>query len=170
MNKIIAPLPAGTSWHVLHVRPRCEKKAAAYCLGAQLPCYLPLRVERKKYQRRLVEVWKPLFPGYVFAGFRPDQKMVLLQSGQIARILEVKDQAKFTGEIEQVRRALEADPELQACPVITGGMPVRITSGPFRGLEGIVVKTKGRARVTINVDMIGQGVVIETDEDALECM
>jgi transcription antitermination factor NusG len=170
MNTIADRLPAGVSWHFLHVRPRCEKKAAAYCSGAKVPCYLPLRVERKKYQRRLVEVWKPLFPGYVFAGFRPDQKVVLLQSGQIARVLEVKDQARFAGEIEQVRKALAAEPELQACPAITGGMPVRITKGPFQGLEGIVVKTKGRARVTINVDMIGQGVTIEAAEDALECL
>lgn len=170
MNKVVIPLPEGAFWYVLHVRPRCEKKTVLYCAGARLACYLPLRVERKKYQRRLVEVWKPLFPGYVFAGFRPDEKALLLQGGQIARILEVKDQARFIGEIEQVRKALAAEPGLQACPAITGGMPVRIKRGPFQGLEGIVVKTKGHARVTINVDMIGQGVAIEVDEDALECL
>jgi transcription antitermination factor NusG len=47
---------------------------------------------------------------------------------------------------------------------------VRITEGPFQGLEGIVVKAKGGARVIINVDMIGQGVAIEADEDILECL
>jgi len=179
-------------WHVLHVRPRCEKKLAAYCSTLPLQHYLPLRMERKKYQRRNVEVWKPIFPGYVFAIFRPGQRISLLQSGQIVRVLEVKDQARFTGEIEQIRKALVADPGLQACPALTSGMTVRITAGPFQGLEGIVVKAKGQAsavvqgamadksprvppergqtRVIINVDIIGQGVAIEADEDILECL
>lgn len=162
---------AGNSgdWYVLHVRPRCEKKMAAYCASAPLASYLPLRLERKKYQRRRVEVWKPLFPGYVFARFRPDQRIFVLQSGQIARILEVKDQTKFINEIEQIRKALGADPTLPACPAITTGMIVRIKEGPFAGLEGTVIKAKGCARVILNVDMIGQGVAIEVDEDVLEC-
>jgi len=157
-------------WHVLHVRPRCEKKMAAYCTNTGLQCYLPLRLERKKYQRRRVEVWKPLFPGYIFARFRPEQRVFILRSSQTARILEVKDQLKFINEIEQIRKALGADPGLQACPAITTGMTVRITAGPFQGLEGIVIKSKGCARVIINVDMIGQGVAIETDDDVLECL
>jgi len=143
---------------------------AAYCSTLPLQHYLPLRMERKKYQRRQVEVWKPLFPGYVFVRFRKEDRVALLQSGQIARILEVKDQARFAGEIEQIRKALGADPALQACPAITAGMTVRITEGPFQGLEGIVIKSKGVARVIINVDMIGQGVAIEADEDILECL
>jgi len=162
------PNQDGACWHVLHVRPRCEKKTAAYCSALPLQHYLPLRMERKKYQRRQVEVWKPLFPCYVFVRFRPEQRISVLQSGQIARVLEVKDQARFIGEIEQIQKALGADPALQACPAITKGMTVRITAGPFQGLEGIVVKAKGGARVIINVDMIGQGVAIEADEDILE--
>jgi len=155
-------------WHVLHVRPRCEKKTATYCSMLPLQHYLPLRMERKKYQRRQVEVWKPLFPGYVFVRFWPEQRISILQSGQIVRVLEVKDQARFVGEIEQIRKALGTDPALHACPAITTGVTVRITEGPFQGLEGIVVKAKGGARVIINVDMIGQGVAIEADEDILE--
>jgi len=100
----------GACWYVLHTRPRCEKKIAAYCATLPLPYYLPLRMERKKYQRRQVEVWKPLFPGYVFVRFRAEQKVTLLQSGQVARVLEVKDQERFAGEIEQIRKALGADP------------------------------------------------------------
>ncbi len=160
----------GACWYVLHTRPRCEKKIAAYCATLPLPYYLPLRMERKKYQRRQVEVWKPLFPGYVFVRFRAEQKVTLLQSGQVARVLEVKDQERFAGEIEQIRKALGADPALRACQAITAGMKARITAGPFQGLEGMVVKSRAGARVIINVDMIGQGVAIEVDEDMLECL
>lgn len=168
MKDTTLPSQHAEHWHVLHVRPRCEKKMAAYCANASLTCYLPLRVERKVYQRRRVEVWKPLFPGYVFVCFQPEQRILVLQSGQIVRVLEVKNQAKFIDEIEQVRKALGADPCLQACAGLTAGTMVRITAGPFQGLEGIVVKSKGQARVVLNVEMIGQGVAIEADTDILE--
>lgn len=158
------------NWYVLHVRARCEKRVAAYCAKLRLACYLPLRFEKKTYQRRLVEVWKPLFPGYVFAQFRPEQRPALLRGGQTARILEVKDQSRFIDEIEQVKQALVANPGLHACPAITAGTMVRITSGPFQGLEGPVVKAKGGTRVILNVEIVGQGVAIEVDEDVLECL
>jgi len=158
----------GEPWQVLHLQSRCEKKVAAYCARACLPCYLPLRLEKKKKQRRQVEVWKPLFPGYIFAQFGPEQRAFILRSGQVARILEVRDQPKFLNEIEQVRKALEAEPCLSACPAITVGIMVRITAGPFQGLEGMVAKDKGCERVILNVEMIGQGVAIEADKNILE--
>jgi len=162
-----------TRWHVLHVRPRCEKKMAAFCAAMPVEHYLPLRREAKKYQRRTVEVWKPLFPGYVFVRFRPEEKTTVLQSGHAVRVLEVGNQALFIGEIEQIRQALKAEPGLSACPALAAGMTVRITSGPFQGLEGTVLSTKGPAaakplRVVINVSMIGQGVAIEAYGDMLE--
>ncbi len=154
--------------HVLHVRPRCEKKMADYCESSGITHYLPLRAERKIYQRRRVEVTKPLFPGYVFAQFDAERRTLVLKSGQVVRIIEVHDQARLIHELEQVQRAIEANPVLAACPAITGGTRVRITSGPFMGIEGIVATLKGQTRVMLNVDMIGQAVPVEAGLEMLE--
>ena len=155
------------NWHVLQVRARCEKKVAEFCSKHCLHCYLPLSLEKKTYQRRKVEVWKPLFPNYLFAQFRPEQRIIILQSIKIVRILEVKDRDKFINEIEQVRKALEVNPALYACPAITVGTMVKIISGSFQGLEGIVVQTNKCTRVVLNVQMIGQGVSIEIDRNII---
>ncbi len=156
------------SWHVLHVRPRCEKKMADYCKLSGITHYLPLRTERKIYQRRRVEFAKPLFAGYVFAQFGPDLRATALKSGQIVRIIEVQDQARLLDELEQVRKAIEANPVLAACPAITQGTRVRITSGPFMGLEGIVATFKGQTRVMLNVNIIGQAIPVEAGMEMLE--
>lgn len=155
-------------WHVLHVRPRCEKKLAIYCDSANLEHYLPLRTERKFYQRRKVEVWKPLFPGYVFASFSPLQRVLVLKSQQIVRVLGVNDQIGFLDELNQIRKALEVNPGLSACPAVVRGTRVRIIAGPFQGLEGIVSTLKGQTRVVLNVNMVGQGVPLEAGLDILE--
>ena len=60
-----------TVWHVLHVKPRTEKKVAEFCELRRVLPYLPLREETKIYQRRKVTVQKPAFPGYVFARSNP---------------------------------------------------------------------------------------------------
>ena len=155
-------------WHVLHVRPRCEKKLAEHCGSRALECYLPLRTETKRYQRRRVVVEKPLFTGYVFAVFGPAERVEVLKSNLVVRVLDTPDQARLVRELAQVRRALEADPTLGACQAFTQGRAVRVTGGPFQGVEGVVQTVRGQTRVVLNVEMIGQAVAVEVDRDLVE--
>lgn len=155
-------------WYVLHVRPRCEKKVAEYCGTYAVEHYLPLRTETRVYQRRKVTFSKPVFTGYVFVHAHQPEKAQVLRSNNIARVIEVVDQGRFESELTQVRRALEVDPTLGACDAVKQGSRVRITVGPFMGLEGIVHTLKGKTRVMLNVDMIGQAVPVEVDVEMLE--
>jgi transcription antitermination factor NusG len=156
------------NWNVLHVRPRCEKKMAEYCTLHQIPTYLPMRQETKVYQRRKVIVSKPLFPGYVFADFPPTERLLVQESRKLVRRIEVPDQVSFANELEQVRKALLVDATLGATPELVTGQPVRIISGPFQGLEGVVSSVQGMTRVVLNVDMIGQSVRLEAEPHMLE--
>ncbi|MBN1673060.1 MAG: hypothetical protein JXR37_18585 [Kiritimatiellae bacterium] len=158
------------NWHVLHLRPRCEKKMADYCASLALEHYLPLREQVGTYQRRRVAVEKPLFPGYVFVNYRDDRRIELLRSNFIANILEVPDQRKLLDELRQIRLALQVDPTLGACAAFTRGKWAKILRGPFQGLEGVVQLVKGKARVVLNVELIGQGVAIEVDIEDLEAL
>jgi len=161
-------------WNVLHVKPRCEKKMAEYCRYYGVEYYLPLRQETKVYQRRKVAVEKPVFPGYVFVGLLPAEREIpaqretVVKCGSLVRIIEVRDQARFLHEISQVRQALTIDSTLGASSSIVKGKPVRILSGPFQGLEGVVSSVHGVTRVVLNVDMIGQSVRVDADADMIE--
>lgn len=157
-------------WCVLHVRPRCEKKVADFCRAKELAHYLPLRRETKIYQRRKVTVDKPVFPGYVFSSFDRDGRLDLLKTNNIVRILEPATEARLLREIEQVRLALAVDPTLGACSAVKKGARVRIAGGPFLGIEGVVETIKGKTKVSLNVDLIGQGVAVEVDREYLEVL
>jgi transcriptional antiterminator RfaH len=155
-------------WHVLYVKPRCEKKVAEHCARHRLDHYLPLRRETKIYQRRRVTVDKPVFQGYVFACFGPEQQPDLMRSHAVLSVLNVEDQGRFLREIEQVRLALNVDPTLGAERVLKPGKRVRITSGPFMGLEGTVRTVRGTTRVMLAVEMIGQAIVVNAETALLE--
>jgi transcription antitermination factor NusG len=155
-------------WHVLYVKPRCEKKVAAHCIRFQLDCYLPLRRETKIYQRRRVTVDKPVFQGYVFVRFDLSHRADLLRSHAVVNVLEVDDQAGFLRDLEQIRLALNVDPTLGVERVLKPGRRVRIATGPFMGLEGVVQTVRGAARVMLAVEMIGQAVVVDAETALLE--
>ena len=158
----------GERWRVIHVRPRCEKKLAGYCARLGVEFYLPLRRETRVYQRRKVTVEKPLFHGYLFLRYGGAQRVDLLKSNQVVRILEVPDQDSFVFEISQIRKALGVDPSLPACRALACGDRVRIESGPFQGLEGIVAATRDGCRVVMNVATINSGVAVEIALDMIE--
>ncbi len=155
-------------WVVLHVKPRCEKKLAEHCVQHRVSYYLPLREEVKIYQRRKVAVQKPLFPGYLFTSLDDESRLLLQKTNNILRILEPGNTRELLHELAQVRRALEIDPKLEAFRGLKRGTNVRIRGGPFMGVEGTVASFKGTAKVCLNVQLIGQAVVVEVDREFLE--
>ena len=155
-------------WHVLHVKPRCEKKMAGYCQAHKIECDLPVREETKIYQRRKVTVYKPVFPGYVFLHFPPSQKLTVLKSNFVVRVLAIENQERFYNELLQIRHALMIDPTLDASAAFQAGRHVLIKSGPFQGVEGIVQVVKGKTKVVLNVDIIGRAISVEVGMELLE--
>jgi transcriptional antiterminator RfaH len=158
-------------WHVLHLRPRSEKRMAELCRRHRLPHYLPLRRTTRVYQRRRVTFETPLFPGYIFVAFDAGGRLALLKSNHVVRILHAPRPYQLLRQLVQVRRALRVDPSLPSVRPLTRGERVRITGGPCRGIEGVVERLKGqpgRLRVVLNVELIGRGVAVEADAGEIE--
>jgi len=155
-------------WHVAHVRPRCEKKLTEYCSRYGVRSDLPLREETKIYQRRRVTVQKPVFPGYAFVFYGPDEKDKVLKSNVIVRLIDVGNQAQLIRDLAQIREALSIDPTLDACAAFQAGRRVCIRNGPFQGLEGVVQTVKGKTKVILNVEMIGRALAVEVGMECLE--
>jgi transcription antitermination factor NusG len=82
-------------------------------------------------------------------------------------LLDVVDEAKMLKQLRQVRRVLTEGATVDVCPYLKKGEMVRVVTGPFKGMEGLVSKIKGKTRVIINVDMIQQAVAVEVDADSL---
>ena len=157
-------------WHVIYLKPRTEKKMAEFSKKLGFNHYLPLRRETKIYQRRKVTVDKPVFPGYFFVAFDHAGRVELLKTNNIVHIIDVLNQRQFLEQLVQVRRALRVDPELEAVKGLTRGKFVRITAGPFQGIEGCVVSLKSANMVRLNVDMIGQAIEVEVDKAYIESL
>jgi transcriptional antiterminator RfaH len=156
--------PEGQEWVVLHCRPRCEKKVVEVCRREGMHLYLPLRKKTHRYGPRTRVFEVPLFTGYVFGVAAREQKRWLRQNQYIANVLDVCDQKKLVEQLNQIRKALTiGDSVVEVMPYLEKGRSVRVTAGPFRGLEGIVLRFQSKTKVVLNVDMIQQSVAVEVD-------
>jgi len=156
------------AWFVAHVRPRCEKKLAEYCLREGYNCTLPLYRSVKKYQGKKVEFRKPLFPGYVFVKVAPEIAPKVRQNQHVANLLEPPDQEEFSEQLSQILSALETELEIRLEPQIVEGQRVRIKQGPLRGLEGVVCKRLGALEIHLRLDFIAQSAAVRLDADMVE--
>jgi len=130
--------------------------------------YLPLREETKIYQRRKVTVLLPLFKGYVFIDDNPERRIHLHRTNHIIRWMRPGNDAVLRDQLEQIRLALQADPRLEGPVAFRHGRRMRIKGGVFMGIEGVVGICRGKSKVRLNVEMIGQSVALDVDADLIE--
>ncbi|HPA19183.1 MAG TPA: hypothetical protein PLU30_15660 [Verrucomicrobiae bacterium] len=150
-------------WWVIHTRPRCEKKMDEWFQRARCPRHLPVRPSLRIYKSKRVTFEKPLFPGYAFGAFAPLERQAVFRSDYAAGILAVVDQTLFLHQMGAIQSALEAGAPLEDHPFLAEGQRVRITTGRFRGIEGIIARFRNRTRVCLSVDMLQRAVALEVD-------
>ncbi len=155
---------------VLRVRARTEKKVRCLCKQYKIICYIPTYLKSKKYQRRIVTSELPLFPGYVFVSLNDEfKKKKLLASGFVSAILKVPDQRKLISQLQAIKRVLNEDPNSLSVTKYKVGDVVAIKHGSLQGTHGVVEKIDDkRSKIFLNIDIIGQAVVVEVANDYVE--
>ena len=63
---------------------------------------------------------------------------------------------------------LAAGPDFSVINHLEAGDWGRITAGPLRGLEGVVLRSAGRWRLIMNVTILGQSVQVDVNSDDVE--
>jgi transcription antitermination factor NusG len=155
-------------WWVAHTKARNEKALARDLTERGIPYYLPLIGKTIRSGRRKLKSLLPAFPGYLFfADGDTDFRYVVMTTNRVAHTIEVRDQARLVHELLQIERAVtkgDFDPH----PFVREGRRVVVRHGPFRGIEGIVVRRGRRARLVLQVDLLGQAIAAEIDADCVE--
>ena len=157
----------GMHWTPVRTKPRQEKKFIEYCSSNGIRFYLPLRRNVKRYQRRTVEFFIPMFSGYVFCSLDHQLYQKVLLSNRIVYRLQMNDksEAELIRELHDIQmfEKLAVDSEVVVRPELVSGSSVMVRSGPFKGMKGVVEKRKGKTMITINIEMLGQSVSTEID-------
>ena len=159
-------------WTAAYTKPRCEKVVKDYCDRHDITCYLPLRRKAQRYQRRTVETFLPMFPGYVFVQLDGSIQTTLLQSHRVIHTLPLDDQQENhliqdLNDLQQLEQ-LAQEAEIIIKPELVPGKPILIASGPLQGTTGIIERRQSQTRITVNIDLLGQSASVEVDAGDLE--
>ena len=159
-------------WLPVHTMPRCEKKFILFSQKYQIKSYLPQKIKIRSKGRGSVRQSLPMFPGYAFAWMNAEERHKISQTRSVANFINLSrfQEASLIEDLKSIYilEHLQEAEELYVSPEIQKGSEVAISSGPLRGLNGIVIKRKGIHRVVVNVEMISQSVSMEIDSADLE--
>lgn len=157
------PAESGPQWYLAHTKPLAERTAQANLERQGYVTYLPRLAQIVRRRQRWVRSVVPLFPRYLFLrldtgrqSLRPVHSTVgvasIVRFGQCCAV--VRDDV-----IEELRSG--ADPatglhRLHAATRFARGTRVRITAGPFCGINGVFERADGAERVMILLNLLGQ--------------
>jgi transcription antitermination factor NusG len=161
----------GSSWFAVYTICRHEKRIAQHMVQREIQHYLPLyRADRKWRDGSRVTLELPLFPNYIFVRIRRSERVsVLSVPGALALVGGTGGEPAPLPDfaIDALRAGLR-EHKIEPHPLLRAGQMVRIHSGAFAGMEGVVVRRKSGCRVVLTMEQIMQSVAVEVDDSDLE--
>ena len=162
------------SWYVLHTKSRFENVVFDGLNKKRLEVFLPkIKVKSKRKDRKMM-IRVPLFPGYLFVKASLDayRHLEIVKTAGVVKLIGTKD-----GPVPVADDTVESLKIMVASehPVATGsrlrrGDRVMVVSGPFAGVNGTFVRYRGRGRVVVNIDALGQYAGVDVDENDVELL
>jgi transcription antitermination factor NusG len=163
----VADLP----WHVLQVRSNFERRVVQHLAVRSVEHYLPMYRERVKWTDRTVITERPLFAGYVFARFLPPSRITVVSVPGVVRSLgDEQMNLVSSAELGKVRDGLASGLLLRPHPSVAVGARVRIRTGLFAGVEGVVTEFRQQCKVIIALAAVRQCFSLEVDLGEIEVL
>lgn len=158
-------------WYVLRIRSRFEKKTFDTLSNMGISAYLPIKKSKKQWSDRLKVVEEPLFPGYLFVQYHEKDRYAILNSPGVVQFVSFGGNyaTMRSTHIEVIKTMLLNENTVEVVDMeLYPGQKVRITSGPFSGIEAVLVHYNGKGKMMLEVAAIGKGVLLEIGRTKIE--
>lgn len=157
-------------WFAVYVTSRHEKKVQTQLALQKIETFLPLYKTIHRWQNRCRKVLElPLFPNYLFVHIAVSDRFVVLRTaGVISMVCSGRLPVPLPSTAVEAIRAAVAVREVEPHPYLAVGNRVRIVDGPLVGMQGILVRKKGKLRVVLVVDEIRQSAAVEVNANEID--
>ena len=156
------------AWYALRIRSRFEKLASAALRAKGFEEFLPLYSSRHQWSDRVKKAENPLFPGYLFCRFSPQDGLmpIVTTRGFISVVgtgnnaIPVPDK-----EIDAIKIAIRSGVPTQPAPFVAVGTRVFIERGPLAGIEGIALKVDNKFKLVVSITLLQRSLAVEIDRE-----
>lgn len=152
-----------TSWYALQVRGRYEDRIASRLEGQGYEWFLPKYQVRRKWSDRMQSVNVPLFAGYLFCRFDPQQRRPIVMTPGVLSIVGVAREPVPIAdeEIFALQAVVKSGSAAEPHSFLKQGDKVRVEYGPLCGVEGILIGIRGQSRVILSVTLLQRSVAVD---------
>jgi transcription antitermination factor NusG len=157
-------------WWAVYTKARQEKALARDLFAQQIPFYLPLVPRASLIRGRRIESLLPLFKGYLFILAREEERVETLRTNRVSRLIPVDAPERLRRELWQIQQLIARRAPLVVEARLPPGRRIRVKSGPFMGIEGVVEHQRSGYRLIVEVSFLQQSVSVELDDAQLEAI
>ncbi len=152
-------------WYAAYTCAKHEKRVASELGAREVENFLPLYSSVRHWKDRRVTLDLPLFPGYIFVRLALRDRLRVVQIPSVVRLVGFGGlpAALPDTEMEILRSGLSHSLCAEPYPFLNVGRRVRITGGPFAGLEGVLKRKKSSLRVVVSLGLIQRSVAVDVD-------
>jgi len=156
-------------WFALTVRHQHERQTAVALGWKGLETLVPCYPTSRRWSDRVKEVEVPLFAGYVFCRFELCEKIRVLNTPGVAKIVGFggAPAALEDAEIGGIQAALRSKLRLWPWQYLRAGDQVRIERGPLRGVQGTLLREPEGLRLVIGVELLRRAVAVEVGPEMI---
>jgi transcription antitermination factor NusG len=156
-------------WYALYVRSRHEKTVENSLRGKGYSVFSPSYRTKRKRVDRIAEIDVALFPGYVFCQFDSNNRLPILMTPGIVRVVGRgnKPEPVDDTEIASIRTLALSGRSVQPWPFLESGQRIRLHSGPLMGAEGIFLRVKDEYHLVVSITLLQRAVSVVVENDAV---
>lgn len=124
------------NWYAVYTNVRHEKSVNRALFEKDINTFLPLRKVISRWKDRNKRIESPLFPGYLFVYAKESERLGVLKTKGVIRILGAGGRpVSVPGEqIESLRALMDSGLDFDTYPYFTRGKQVYLTDAPLSGM------------------------------------
>ncbi len=156
-------------WYAVQTGVNQERQVTSRLREKDIESFLPEYEVLRRRTDRKVRLHVPLFAGYVFVHIALRDRIQVLEVPRVVRLVgfdhapvPIADREIDLLKAGLVHRRMMPHGDLQL------GRRVRVVSGPFEGVEGILLRRRGSMRVVVAIEAIARSFSLEVDERDLD--
>jgi transcription antitermination factor NusG len=165
------PAVGNQQWYAIYTKSRNEKKVLQFLEEANIESYLPIVKTLKQWSDRKKWVEEPLFKSYIFVRVEARQYYNVLNVPGVVRYISFEGKAVIVPEkqILAIQQFLnkEQDRTLISDTFMVGDR-IEIIRGALMGLQGNLVQVHGKQKVKIEIESVGQSVILTIPKSQLK--
>lgn len=153
------------NWYAVYVKSRTEKKAETELQIMNIETFLPIQRKLRQWSDRKKWVEMPLISGYLFVYISRKEYDTVLHSNYVVSYVRFEGKAAIIpdNQIDYLKLMLRQDDlaiEISK-ETLAPGQLIEVIAGPLIGLQGKLVRIKGKNKVAVVLEQLGYSALIE---------